>query len=148
MSATALRVAGAVAAAALLAGCVPMTPDADTYDDKAYQTLGSAISDVTTVQRIVQTSKDGRMLGPTATAQLRYSEDGLDTATKAFTELTPPPSRDRLDHRVSTLLGQAGDLLAEARVALERDSVSEYAGLVKNLGKLATELEKLEGTVS
>ena len=141
------RAPATAALAALLAGCVPASPDTDTYDDKAAQTLGSAVSDVRTVQRLLETSYDGRMLRPTAIAQLRYSEDALDTATKAFTELNPPPQRDRLNTRVSTLLGDAGDLLAEARVAVERRNRPDYPGLAKDLDALAADLEKVEGRV-
>lgn len=134
--------------ALLLSGCVPASPDVDTYRDKAAVTLGSAISDVRTVSRTVETMYDGRMLGPTATTQLRYSEDALDTATGAFTEVNPPPSQDRLHARMSTLLGDAGDLLAQSRIALERSGTERYPDLVRQLEDLATRLEKLEGRVS
>jgi len=143
-----LGLTAAVAAGSLLlAGCVPASPDVDTYDDKAALTLGAGVSQVRTVQRIVQTMYDGRMLHPTAVAQLRYSEDSLETATGAFTELNPPPARDRLDTRVSTLMGDASDLLADARIAIERSDVGSYPGLADDLGKLADRLEKLEGRV-
>lgn len=129
---------------AALTGCVPASPDADTYDDKAAITLGSAVSDVMTVERVLQTLDDGRMLRPTAVAQLRASEDALGTATKAFTELNPPPSRDPLYKQASTLLGGAGDLLAEARIAVERHDVAAYADLARELRSLADDLGAVE----
>ena len=134
--------------ATFLSACVPASPDADTYDDKAAQTLGAAVSDVRTVQRLMETMYDGRMLRPTALAQMRYSEDALGTATTAFTELNPPPSRDRLNKQVSTLLGDAGDLVAEARIALERSEEESFPDLAGRLARLAGDLEKVEGRVS
>ena len=134
--------------ATLLSACVPASPDADTYDDKAAQTLGAAVSDVRTVALLMETSYDGRMLRPTALAQMRHSEDALDTATTAFTELHPPPSRDRLYTRVSTLLGDAGDLVAEARVALERSEEGSFPDIADRLTRLAGDLEKAEEQVS
>lgn len=128
----------------VLAGCVPASPDVDTYDDKAMRTLGAAVSETKTVRTLLQTSYDGRMLRPTALAQLRYSESALGTATKAFTELNPPPARDGLYTRASTLLGDAEDLVAEARITVERKRESAYPGLVEKLDGLATRLEKLE----
>lgn len=141
-------VAAAVLAPCLLAGCVPASPDADTYRDKAAQTLGSAVSDVRTVSRLLSTSYDGRMLRPTALAQTRQSEGALGTATTAFTELNQPRSQDDLSHRASTLLGDAEDLLAEARVALEREDRGRYPALVRELEALAGDLEALEAAVS
>jgi hypothetical protein len=115
-----------------------------TYDDKASQTLGSAVSEVRTVQRVMETSYDGRMLRPTARTQMRYSEDALDTATSAFTELNPPPTRDRVFERANTLLGDAGDLVTRARITLERSEERRYPGLAKQLGRTANQLERLE----
>lgn len=138
------RPLGAIVGAALLAGCVPSSPDADTYDDKAMRTLGAAVSETRTVAMLMQTSYDGRMLRPAALAQLRYSEDSLDTATSAFTELNPPPTRDTLYARTSTLLGAAGDLVTEARIATERSQDAHYPQLARQLRRLAERLERLE----
>ena len=141
------RLAAALVALSLLAGCVPASPDADTYDDKAAVTLGSAVSDVMTVERLLQMLYGERMLRPTAVAQLRASEDALATATTAFTELNPPPSRDPLNRQVSALLGDAGDLLAEARVAVERRDVTSYRPLAEELRTLADDLGAVEERV-
>jgi hypothetical protein len=66
-------------------GWVPASPDVDTYDDKARLTLGSAVSEVRTIETILRTLHEDRMFRPTAIAQLRYSQSALDTATAAFT---------------------------------------------------------------
>lgn len=142
------RVLAAALAAALLGGCVPASPDVDTYDDKARLTLGAAVSDVRTVQKLLETLYDDRMLRQTAIAQMRYSEKSLGTATTAFIELNPPPQRDRLTKRMSTLLGDAEDLLDEARTAIERYARARYPALADDLDTIAKDLEELEGRVS
>jgi hypothetical protein len=132
----------------LVAGCVPASPDVGTYDDRAALTLESAVSDVRTVSTLLETLHDDRMLRPTAIAQLRYSEKSLDTAITAFTELNPPPQRDRLTQRMDTLLGEAEDLLGEARTAIERENRARYPALVRDLEATAVDLERLAGRVS
>ncbi|HET7532266.1 MAG TPA: hypothetical protein VFJ83_03890 [Nocardioidaceae bacterium] len=79
--------------------------------------------------------------------QLRYSEDALDTATDAFTELNPPPTRDRLNRQMRTLLGDTGDLLARARIAVERERVGNYPILAEDLRHLADRMARLEERV-
>ncbi len=142
------RAAAGLVAALLLSGCVPASPDAGTYDDKVRVTLGAAVSDVRTVQTLLETLYDDRMLRQTAIAQMRYSEKSLGTATSALTELNPPPQRDRLTRRMSTLLGDAEDLMDEARTAVERYHRDRYPGLADDLDQVAKDLEKLEEQVS
>lgn len=142
------RIAGALLALVLLGGCVPATPDDETYRDQASRTLGSAVSEVRTISTLLDTLYDDRMLRPTAIAQFRYSESALETETGKFTQLTPPVSQDRLHTRATTLLGDAGDLAAKARIAVERNHHDRYRSLVRDLEKLAAELERLEGRVS
>jgi hypothetical protein len=79
---------------------------------------------------------------------MRYSQSSLDTAISAFTELNPPPARDRLTEQTTRLLGDADDLLDEVRTAIERRHRDRYPALVKELDAMATDLEKLGGRVS
>lgn len=138
------RLPAAALLATLLTGCVPASPDTGTYDDKVRLTLGSAVGDVRTVERLLQTLHDDRMLRPAAIAQLRYSEDSLGTATKALTELNPPPARDRLADRADTLLTDADDTMTEARLAVERHEVGSYLRLARDLEKVAVAMEQVE----
>lgn len=138
------RLLAAAVLAALLTGCVPASPDTDTYDDKVRLTLGSAVGEVRTVERLLQTLHEDRMLRPTAVAQLRYGEDSLGTATKALTELNPPPGRDRLADRADTLLTDADDAMAAARLAVERSQVDAYPRLARDLERVAVAMEQVE----
>jgi len=142
------RIAGAVAAALLLSGCVPASPDADTFEDEAMRTAGAAVSEVRTVERLLVLLREQRILRPTAVTQLRYSEDGLGTAADDFTELNPPLSRDRLADRLSTLLDRAEQQVAEARVAVERRDVQAYRDLAHQLETTAKHLERVEARTS
>ena len=138
------RLPAALLLGGLLTACVPASPDAGTYDDKVRLTLGSAVGEVRTVERLLQTLHEDRMLRPAAVAQLRSSEDSLGTATKALTELNPPPSRDRLADRADTLLTDADDAMTEARLAVERHEVGSYPRLARDLEKVAVGMETVE----
>ena len=130
-----------------LTGCVPQSPDTDTYRDAAAQTLGTAVSEVATVEQILRLLGEGDMLRPVAVTQLRYSEDGLEKSTSWFTGLNPPTGSDLLEQRTGTLLQRAGDLVAEARVAVHRDAAGRYPGIAARLASLGSKLDKLESRV-
>lgn len=150
-----MRSRGAAAAVSMLVlllvpltGCVPASPDTDTYRDAAAQTLGTAVSEVATVEKLLRLLADGDMLRPFAVTQLRYSEDGLEKSTSWFSGLNPPVGSDPLDRRAGRLLEDAGDLVADARVAVHRDQPGRYPTIADDLAKLGTKLERLEGRVS
>lgn len=132
----------------LACGCVPASPDIDTYDDKAMQTAGAAVSDVRTVERLLDLLDQDRILRPTVVAQLRYSEDGLGTTTTSFSALNPPTTRDPLLDRLGGLLDQAEQVVMEARVAVERRSVEDYPAITRRLESIAKKLEAVEAGVS
>lgn len=132
----------------LLAGCIPASPDVDTYEDKAARTAGAAVSEIRTVERLLTLLYEQRMLRPTAVTQLRYSEDGLGMATDDFTELNAPPARDRLADRLGTLLDEAEHLVAEARVALKRQDAEAYRNIAGRLQGTAKDLERIEARIS
>ncbi|HET7532265.1 MAG TPA: hypothetical protein VFJ83_03885 [Nocardioidaceae bacterium] len=58
------QLAASALAAVMLGSCVPASPDADTYDDKAALTLGSAVSEARTIERVLDTLYDGRSCVP------------------------------------------------------------------------------------
>jgi hypothetical protein len=129
-------------------GCVPASPGPQTFEDKAALTVGAAVSEVATAELSLHELNRGRTFAPTVLTALRYSEDSLGTATTAFTELNPPITDDRLYDRVSSVLGDAADLLAQTRIAVNRGDVSQYAGLVEQLRALGKRLEALEKQVA
>jgi hypothetical protein len=140
--------AGSVLALALLAGCVPASPDNDTYKGKVSVTLGGALSEVATVQTILETLDQGKLFRPAAIAQMRASQSSLDTNSGAFNEVNQPRDLDPLYQQTNSLLSAAIDTLHEARLAIERHQVSRYAGIADDLGKIAEKLDKLEMSTS
>lgn len=132
----------------LASGCVPASPDVDTYDDEAMRTAGTAVSEVRTVERLLDLLDQDRILRPTAVAQLRYSEDALGSTTTSFSELNPPEARDPLADRLGGLLDQAEQLVMDARVAVERSAVEDYTAIARRLESTAKKLEAVEAEVS
>jgi hypothetical protein len=132
----------------LASACVPANPDNDTYEGKVAVTLGGALSEVATVEKILETMHEGRMLRPTAVAQLRYSQDSLDTNTGAFNQVNPPADLDWLYARTNDLLSAAGDVTNEARLAIARRQDNRYVLIADALKALADKLDKLQTRVS
>ncbi len=113
-----LAVAGVV-----LSQCTPANPDAPTYQDRTALTLGAALSDVATVQRVLKNLEDDRIFRTTALAQVRASGDSLDSNAGAFSQVNPPQQLHGLYTRTSSLLSDASDSVTEARLAIERNQV-------------------------
>jgi hypothetical protein len=131
----------------VLSRCEPASPGPGAYQEKARVTLGSALSEVATVELALTQLEHGRMFRPATLTTFRYSEDNLDSASTSFTELNPPPTSDRLYQRCSTELEDAGDLLAQARIAVERHDVGEYPSLLRQLKKMSDRLDAFERQV-
>jgi hypothetical protein len=139
---------GCLLASALLTGCVTANPDDQTYKDKAALTLGGALSEVATVQKVLESLHQDKMFRTTAIAQMRASQNSLDSNAGAFTEIHPPPDLDWLYNRTDTLLSDAQDTTNAATLAIQRRDVDQYPKIAKDLSKLAHELDKLETRVS
>ena len=131
----------------LASGCVVASPDTDTYDDAARQSLRTAISETATVERLLRLLADERIPRPAVVAQLRYSEQGLDHASSWFAGLNPPVGSDPTAARLGTLMQDAGDLLGNARVAIHRDQVGQYADIADALDRMVGKLQRAEANV-
>lgn len=136
-------IAGTVGALTL-SGCVPASPDRDTYQDAAAQTLDTAVAELGTVELLLRLLEREDVTRPAAVAQLRYSEEGLDKSSSSFSGLTPPPSRDRLADRVGTALDDAADLIQRARTVVHRDRADRYLALARQLDRQGSRLERME----
>jgi hypothetical protein len=134
--------------AVLLAGCVPASPDRDTYLGKVSVTLGGALSEVATVQVVLEALHDGRMFRSTAIAQVRDSQSSLDTNAGAFNEIDPPPDLDRLYDRTNALLTAGTQAVQAARLAIDRHQAGRYADIAHDLALIAKRLDTLEGKAS
>jgi hypothetical protein len=135
---------GALLSGVLLSGCIPANPDDDTYKAKASVTVGGALSQVATVQKILESLHQDKLFRTTAIAQMRSSQSSLDTNAGAFNEVHPPPDLDHLYGRINTLLSDANDTAFQARLAIERHEPGRYPRLARDLGKIASQLSKLQ----
>jgi hypothetical protein len=134
--------------AVLLAGCVPASPDRDTYLGKVSVTLGGALSEVATVQVVLEALHDGEMFRSTAIVQVRDSQSSLDTNAGAFNEIDPPLDLDRLYDRTNALLTAGTQAVQAARLAIDRRQVGRYADLAHDLERIAKRLDTLEAKTS
>jgi hypothetical protein len=132
----------------MVSGCVTANPDDDTYKGKVEVTVGGALSEVATVQTILETLHEDRMFRPTAVAQMRYSQNSLDTNTGAFNEIHPPRDLDGLYARTNSLLSDATDAVNQADLAIKRNEVGSYPKIADDLSKLSDKLDTLEKSVS
>lgn len=137
--------AGALAAAAVLTtGCVVASPDSDTYADAASLGLGTAASDVATVETMLRLLDAGKISRPFVVAQLRYNEKSLSQASQDLGSLNPPPDQDTLAKDASEVFDDAEGAVEDARVAVHRRKTSDYVGLADNLADVAARIEQLE----
>jgi hypothetical protein len=134
--------------AVLLASCVPASPDRDTYLGKVSVTLGGALSEVATVQVVLEALHDGEMFRSTAIVQVRDSQSSLDTNAGAFNEIDPPPDLDRLYDRTNALLTAGTEAVQAARLAIDRRQVGRYADVAHDLERIAKRLDTLEAKTS
>jgi hypothetical protein len=140
--------AGVLVALLSVAGCVPASPDQNTYLAKTSVTVGGALSEVATVRAILEALHENKMFRTLAIAQIRASQDSLHTNAGAFAEVNPPPELDRLHAQTSSLLSDATDLVVQARIAVDRHRSDRYPKIADDLGKIATQLDKIETSVS
>lgn len=138
----------ALAAVLVVVGCVPASPDRDTYLAKTSVSVGGALSEVATVRTILEALREKKMFRSTAIAQVRASQTSLDTNAGAFAEVNPPPALDALYNRTSTLLANATDLVTAARIAIDRHRSDRYPKIAADLAKTATELDKIKKSAS
>lgn len=137
----------AVLLALLLAAGCSTSPDPGDYREHASSTLGTAVSEVATARIVLTELAEGDTFRPAALTQLRYGEESLGSAAQSFGSLNPPVRLQPVYDRSTSLLGDAEELLAAVRIAVHRGSTESYARLLEDLGRLASDLEQLEGRV-
>jgi hypothetical protein len=92
----------------------------DSYRGKASITVEAAISEVETTRITVQALLDDQILIPYADETITASETALDSIGAAFGSVQPPVGSDELRESVSTLVWDAEDAVAAARIAARR----------------------------
>lgn len=128
-----------------LTGCtVPSAPDARDWRRSARQSVGDVASEVETARTTLRELDAGRFVGGYATVLLVDAEEAAGKATDTITTQQPPQvERARYDE-VSSALGDATDLVTQARIAVTGGNQEDYQTLVEQLGTTGDELAELE----
>jgi hypothetical protein len=140
---TGLRWARPVLAAATvigLVGCVTPATGSDSYRGKASITVEAAISEVETTRITVQALLDDQILIPYADETITASETALDSIGAAFGSVQPQVGSDELRESVSTLVSDAEDAVAAARIAARR---SDWVELIQAMSQLDVVTDEL-----
>ena len=140
-----LRAAAACTiAAALLSGCVLPAWGEDSYRGKAQTTASAAQSEVATAKLTVETLLRGSLQKAYADEVVSADEAALGSISDAFGSVQPPRASDELRSEVLDLVDEAGDAVADVRIAVRRGDRPALEAGVADLARLADDLGKLE----
>jgi hypothetical protein len=146
MSHRARRWAGAlgIALGVVLAGCVTPATGIDSYRHKAAMSVTAASSEVETARLTVRTVLADRMLKTYADETISGSEQALGAISSAFASVQPPQDGDQLREDVNSLLTNAEDAVAGARIAVRRSDRNGLEQALNQLNVAATDLDAAE----
>lgn len=138
---------GRRALVALLAGlvlaCTPSSPDEDDWRTAAGRAVDDAGSQVAAARLVLRAVADERLTDAYARVVLVQVEEAAATAEEELATLQPPPAVEKRHEHLLTLLGDAADLVREARtVTVAGDDPGD---LPRRLAKLGKELEHESG---
>ena len=137
-----IRVRVAVCCALLaLTGCVPSEPSTPDWRTSARQALEDTVSEVETMALVLDLESGERLPGRAARVAAVESEEALAKAEETLTSQQPPAGTERDDGAVTDLLGRAGDLVREARIALTAGDEAAYDDVRERLLDLSDDLE-------
>ena len=135
-------------AAVLLGGCVTPATGSDSYRDKAVTSVRAATSEVATAALTVRLLLRDRVLEPYADETITAAEVALGSIATTFESVQPPTGDDGVRHRVSTLLGDAGDAVADARIAARRSDTAGLRAAQRNLRQVSARLSAADKALS
>jgi hypothetical protein len=131
------------AAAVVLGGCVGPSRTDEDYGRKATKTVEVAQSSVQTVLLTVDTIEDDGAFGPYLGRVIGQAEEDASAALDAFSVVQPPSTdADGVRREVNELVGDAIDVLAEARIAMRRSDPATVAGLRPDLEDTLAALDR------
>jgi hypothetical protein len=135
------------AAVLLLVGCVPQTPDVDTWRYDARLAVGDVASQLATDELVLRHEMGAGLLGKYENVVTAQAEETAGRSAQLFTAKQPPDQELQRYRTVSDELSSATGLLSEVRIAVVRDDTAAYPHLLrrledagKRLGDLAEQL--------
>lgn len=138
-----------VALATALTGCVAPAFDSGAFQRNAIHALESAVSDTRTGAMTLELHLDDRVMRPYADTVLTESEDAIGPVEDSFGVVDPPTDADAaLRTEVGDLLTDAGNALADARIALRSGDRAAMAQSVTQLRAVADAMEQASERLS
>ena len=138
----------ALAAAALLAGCVTPALDDGAFRVNATSALESAASVTTSADLAVQARLADQAPKPYTDVVVTQSEQEIDPIEASFGGVDPPsPADDDLRDSVLDALGAAADALAHARIAVRRDDPDAMREAHVELAAAVDRLNALDASI-
>ena len=126
----------------VLGACGTQTPDPPAYRDRTEQALSTALSEVATVQLVIERLDRHDLQSDYAGIVVTDSDDALGGAVTSYTSLDPPRAEQHLFEQASAQLGRAQDLVLRARIAVSRNDAAEYPALARDLSHVASQLDE------
>jgi len=126
----------------LMSGCIAPAPDQGAFEQNAKSALESASSETSTARLALDGLLSGKATDAYADTVVTDSENAMGGVQTSFGVVDPPSrAQDRLRDQVLTLLSDADDALAHARIALRRN---DTRALHAALGELDASTSQLE----
>jgi hypothetical protein len=132
--------AATLLAVVLVTGCAPQAPDHTSWTDQARQSLEDTASEVETVALLLRLEEDGKVPGKYQQVVAQDSEAAVGATMARFGGEQPEPRDDEAYSRVTGLMSDASDLLAETRIAIVRRDTGRYPDLLRRLEGLGRHL--------
>ncbi|MBV2363994.1 hypothetical protein ACFPZ0_04940 [Streptomonospora nanhaiensis] len=141
------RAAAALAAAVLAAGCVPGPAlTVEGYHRHVEQSATALLSAVRTGTLVARLAEDDRAFSTTLDTAVSGAEDDARSVADTFASRQPPtPGEDAVRDRLTGLAENAGDGLADLRIALRR---GDDASARRAAGDLADTAQSLEAVLA
>lgn len=128
---------------ALLVGCVAPAPDSGAYLENADSALSSAVSELRTAAQVLRNSLSDNTTTAYANTVVTASESAIGPVEDSFGNVDPPdPPADELRDKVMTMLGDASDACATARIAVRRGDRDQIRASASELSALADRMEQ------
>jgi hypothetical protein len=138
----AFRLLGGVLAVSVLSGCVSPAFDHGAFHQNAAGAIGSGLSETLTARLAVGALLEHKVTGAFADVVITDSEGALGPIQASFGNVDPPTRPDdKLRDDVLSLLGDAENALARARIAARR---GDESGLREAQGALQKVGDRLE----
>jgi hypothetical protein len=132
----------------LLTACGSGSPDASSYREQAAKAVQTAISEVASVELVVDLLLDDKLQRSAAVTQIHASGESLTGTASSFSQLNPPPAEDPLSDRLGDLLDDSASSIDGTRVALHRGDADQLAQQRRSLRSILDDLRALEGKLS